>query len=1448
MNLKVLIGLVVVPLVLGVGVHFLHAYQVKRNAGAFLQQAERAAEAKDLDQALQHYATYLGFVPTDDDALARYAILLNDKAAVSGSRKARERAFLFLDHAVRRAPGRHDVRRLVVDTAMELGYYPAARDHLIVLLREAFPNDGQLEHLLGRCHAAAGEFDQAASLFARSIRHMPRQLDSYEWLAVQLRQRYEDSVRGQDNEFQRDLVRAGLRLLLAGSSPLAFPASLHWGSLYDSALHPADRIMDAMVYANSQSFQAYLVRWRYRTAHRLPEAEKELERARELAPDEAEVLVASARSAVDRNDLNRARAYLQRGIQLYPKDRNMYQALSDLEKRQGRREQAIAALRQGLKEVPPAQQGELLAGLIDLLIDGSEFEEANQLMTQLRQREIPSAWVDYLDARLLLAKGAWVQAAFLLEGARKQVGESSDLACYINLHLARCYERLGNPDLQLAACRRALAINPRWIDVHVQLGVALAAIGSVDEAVQEFRLLADTIPAAQALVARVLIHQNLRLPPEQRREPERWQPVHAALDQAAPALPDAVEVPLLRAQAWTAQALATPEPDRAKLFAAARAVLEAARDQQPQKVEFWTALADLAQREGDSSKALAILDEAQQRLGNGIELRLARVRHWAIRGGDEAPAALAKLAADLDRLSDKDRIRLLDALAEGYAQLGDAAQAERFYSRLAAEQPQDLRSRVNLFDLAVQTDNEPLVRRLVDELRTIEGTEGTWWRYCEGVRLLLAARKLQAKHEADAARPLLDTARQHLGEVSSRRPTWSRVYLLEGDIAVLQKDLDRAIDRYKQALLLGDTRPGVAVELARLLSIRGRYAEAEQVLGKLPPGLPRRGTAARLAVDLAWRRGDTKEALDLAEEVAAGSKDHADHLWCAEVQWNLGRRGRAEASLRRALELNDQVPEPWSALVTYLVRLGRQAEAKAVISEAQRKLPPAQAALGLAQCYDALGDRKQAEQFYVAALRDRAGEVAVLRAVANFYMRSGQPHKAEPLYRQLIDPKTAAPEETVMGARRSLAVVLAAKGEPRHLREALLLLDKNLSLQGNQTEDLRTKALLLSTQPGRRQEAIHILENLQERGVVSAEEQFLLAQLYEGEQDWVSARLQMEKLLHSPQGRKPNYLAHHVGSLLRRGELDAAQEWLAELEKLEPDSAQTVQLKVQLLKAQDKRPAAVALVKQYAGTKDARLEVVAALLETLGENAEAEALYRKYVTANEARQPESVLVLIGFLGRQGRPEEALALCERAWQTCPPEKVALASLAILNTVPGDRTAPYQRVEQGLRAAIAKNPSTELLLQLANLYYLQERYEEAESLFRQIIARDSRNATAVNNLAWLLALWRGKAAEALDLLTQTLERLGPLPDLLTTRGIIYLELKQSEPAIKDLAAALTQSSRPAAYLHLARAHLMARDRTAALLNWKKAINAGLTPSRLDPLERRFYEALVRELGVD
>src|SRR5262245_3669067 len=416
LNVKLLACLVAAAALLGAGAHFLHGYQLRRSASAFLKQADQAEQAGRPDEAAKHLGRYLAYNPGDIDALARYGLALHQSGESPATCQDVQNVF---ERVLRAQPQRHDLRRKLIHVAMSLGQFSEAKEHLDTL-RKTFPADAELDRLLGECHEDAGNYALARECYEKAVEHDPAQVPAYQLLARVLNARLNDAKK-------------------------------------------ADEVMQALVQANGQSFQAHLARAQYflaragqqgeggpaggseEAAGSLAGVSQELARALERAPGEAELLFTAARPALVRAGragpdkaaplFDEARAHLEKGIRLFPQRGAMYRALADVELQAGRPQEAVRCLDRAVAALPPEgpEQEEFAWALADLLSGEAGRDEAGRkkaaaLVDRLRKTDYPPARLDYLDARRLVNEAKWLEAANALERLRPRLATSPGLA------------------------------------------------------------------------------------------------------------------------------------------------------------------------------------------------------------------------------------------------------------------------------------------------------------------------------------------------------------------------------------------------------------------------------------------------------------------------------------------------------------------------------------------------------------------------------------------------------------------------------------------------------------------------------------------------------------------------------------------------------------------------------------------------------------------------------------------------------------------------------------------------------------------------------------------------------------------------------------------------------------------------------------------------------------
>jgi tetratricopeptide (TPR) repeat protein len=627
-----------------------------------------------------------------------------------------------------------------------------------------------------------------------------------------------------------------------------------------------------------------------------------------------------------------------------------------------------------------------------------------------------------------------------------------------------------------------------------------------------------------------------------------------------------------------------------------------------------------------------------------------------------------------------------------------------------------------------------------------------------------------------------------------------------------------------------------------LLTTQERLAEAAQLIRTLRDDHVRLSSELQqLAARITYSAGDVAQALVLAREaIPENSTDPAQLVLLGQFRW--ANDLDAEPIFRRAIRLDSGNVKGRLALIVFLASTGKTAQAEAALREAEAALPADRAMLVLAGGHEALGHLDQAAACYRKALAAHPDDMATIRAVADFSLRSGRRDEATPLLERIGqrgEPADAAK------ARRTLAVIAASKGDPQGARKALELL-----ASGRTPADDRARAKILSLQPARarHREAIALLEGLVTRHVNTPADIALLAYLHETDGDWPKARDRHLELV-AAQPKDPLILVMFILALIRNGQADEANAYLARLEPLVAGQPLLLEARARCLVARGKAPEAVAQLVAYAQADARQLKPVASLLEELHQLVPAEQMLRQFVAAGQAKDPTVVLTLAAFLGRHGRMQEALDVLEPLWTTCPIEAVSGTAVLALFEANTDRPELIGRVARQLEKACREHPGRLALeFHLANVRILQERYDDAESIYRAAYKRDQTAGACLNNLAILLALRGGHGSEALSLAQQAIDLDGEKPDFLDTRALAYLAAGQPGPAVNDLENAVAVGPAADKYYHLAQAYQANHQTGDAVRSMRRAQELGLTVQMLHPLERAAFNRIVTELATN
>lgn len=1073
----------------GVGLAFLaHAGQMRRHAHTLIERARQAETEGRLDDALLALQRYLVFAPEDNAARARYGEIVEQLATTDHERW---RAVEVYEQVLYREPSRLDVRRRLAKLALELGWREEARTHLEILLREQ-SGQGELESKLGQCQEAAGDFSLAAASYENALRDDPQQLETYVRLALLLRYRLDQPEK-------------------------------------------ARRVLDEMVRRNGRSAEAHLARaLQGMERGTLAESARDMQRAHELAPTDARILLASAAVAEQRGQVDAARRLLRQGREREPNNASLHLALANLEGKHGKFHEAIECLRQGLQALP--DHPDLLLMLAEALLEVNDEKAVEQLLPGLYRPGSPPGLAHYLEGRLAMHRNQWIKAISVFEEVAQAPDVAPLLAGRAGLALARCHEQRGDGEKQLDTLRRAVAVDDSSASTRLAWAAALEKCGRMEEALQQYREIVQLAPAPEQSwirLGRLLVQYNRSLPTRKRR----WKEVEKVVSRAEqlPAL--AVPLAVLRAEILLEQGRARE----------AQALLDKTAAAHPEAVEPWTALADLLLRQGEAERAVRILHEARRQMPTCRALYEAEITTALTLPPHRAKKLLRDIEAAYARLSAEDGRLLLSQLAAAYYRLGESSEGQRLGRLLAENLPaNDLPLRRTLLDLAVQGGEETRLAQVAADLRRLEGEDGIWWRYGEAARCLLRARFGATEERAAARAQVMDLVR--------RRPNWPHAALLQAYLHEQEGDAQEAANAYLRAFRGGERRLGLSERLVYLLVDRGRLDEADEVIRQVQQQTQPSPELARLGAEIALRQRGNERALELARlAVPTTTTDYTQLLWLGQVLAQAGRPAEGEEALRQAVKRRGDLAETRLALLAHLVKLRQHREAEEVGREMQKALPADQVPLALAIAAEVMSKWDNAERYYQQAFQRAPNDASVLQRAARFYVRLNRGEQAEPLLYRLLAAEADVPSASQSWARRQLALLWAFTGGEDNYRRALALVPEKEGQTGDALVERRTRLLVQATRASERSPLLRHIEDSAKQQPMSAEELFCLVRLYEAEKDDDTAQERMLDLLTLDRNN-PEYLAHHIERLLQRGRTTEARTTIARLRIVEQDS------------------------------------------------------------------------------------------------------------------------------------------------------------------------------------------------------------------------------------------------------------------------------------------------------
>lgn len=1417
LNRRALATLVVAALVVVPGLIGLKLYRDRAGRRAYLDEARKHVAAKQTNLALGYLNRYLELNPEDLDALELKARILSDAAVSLPQAQEAVQALSLVLGRLPKGPRAQDARRRVVKLSLRMPDRAHSAEEQARALIADGADDAEAHRLLAQALQSVGVADKNAAALDESRKEYekaesrdPGDVAGAEQLAYLYRKQLENPA-------------AAAKVLDKLVERTAKDPAKHAAALLARFRHHAEITQNLQLGAEQKV-----------AAARLAEADA-LEAVRTAPADvDARLIAAELALQAPRYDTATARLHLAAIPEAKRNDlrvKSMEGLIGLVERRP---EDAIQAWRAGLV-LTGGTDDRMTWRLANILLESGRVAEAEPLIEQYRRltggdgreaaaRELFDANYHYLHGVALLKSGRLREAITELEAIRYKAAKEVEPHLYYALGLA--YEGVREPAKALEVYRQSAELSQDWSSPWTAVA-RLQAETRPDAAEATLRrglALMPNDPKLVTALAQVLWRAQMQKP-----EPRRnWGEVERVLDEARKAAPGSSDLALVMADYYTAR----QRPDDAI------ALLRTATGLNPRATELWLALANSLVRRGRPGQALEAIDRAEAPAAAGPQAGLAITRAQVLlikgRYGDARKA----LSDALVKVPPGQRPLLWKTLGDFYLSQNDATSARAAYDEWSRIDPENPDPRVSLFRLALAAGDDAAIGRAVEALKGFGGPGGYYWRSAR-VEDLLRDRPKESADAAGAAKRL-DEAEALVKEIEKNDPQIPLGYLLEGRVAERRKQVDRAVAAYRQALRL---RAGGAAlnPLVALLVRENRTDELRRVredFGIDPSEFD------RLSAVQALRVGDKGRAEQLAEMAVAGDPKGLDvRLWQAEVLKALGKPEAAEAALRVTIAQRPTEAAPWLALLMLQTGQRRPADAAGTIEQMKSRVKVETPELLWAQCYRSIGDLARADGYFQEALRKWPNDAAVQTAAVTFYEQTGRRDAAEAALRALRrrDPSNG-------WATRKLALSLAGRAGNRAAWDEALALVGADARPDDVPDDLVTRASVyaLGPEPAHRATAVAILEGLlgEMPGLAKVREQ--VARLLFATGDVARARDHAARAAAGA-GASPDAILFYASVLLASNDVAGAEGQLERLAALEPDGLPVAELRARVLAARGK-PAegAAALEKAFndrAHTPDAlnvgRLTIAVLNNPPLNQADAAERVARRLAELG----PQGRLTLADVLAGRGKADEAAAQLDEAARAGEPAAAAEAALGLAIRFVADRRWPA-RAERYLAAAPdAANPSPERLSQIALLHHLQGEYDREIATYEKLLAAGPSNFQFLNNMAWTLSEEMNRPRDGLKWAEEAIRRVGPLPQMLDTRGVILARLGRLDDAVKDLETAAQALKDSSVDYHLARVYRKLGKDDAARKYRDRVRRSGFTPAQLQPCDRADWDAVMK-----
>ena len=585
--------------------------------------------------------------------------------------------------------------------------------------------------------------------------------------------------------------------------------------------------------------------------------------------------------------------------------------------------------------------------------------------------------------------------------------------------------------------------------------------------------------------------------------------------------------------------------------------------------------------------------------------------------------------------------------------------------------------------------------------------------------------------------------------------------------------------------------------------------EVESLGEKLRNHWPAHPDGYRILAQVLMERHRTDDAIHLLDEVSrkvTGNESLRAQL--AAAMFRVGKLEESQVVLEKLIESKPAYLDAYDILYLQWMQRKQPNRARGVLSTKWAQTQEIESALQLAAHDDAHGDREAARKS-LATLFDQASRTVLgMAKIGDFWLQRAEWDLARAAY---------AHGQSVENGKRAeytgrLTEWHLAQG---HKVEARTLVEAEFARNpGNTLLEAYLAAVRLGEVPvERRTEERKRLEAILQKMPDSPFVRYHLGRAYLLEKNWQPAAEQFERSVKLDANYAAGWLALAELELVR-GNTAVAEQRAETVLQMNPRNSRAMMVLASAQARRGKTAEAKSSFEEVLRAEPRNLDALFWLaVAQAGEGhwAEAGKSFDRG-RANELENPRWVLAQVALLTRDGNAAEARKRLDLALEGQGPKQDLLARLAELQIQMKDGVGAgktYERLiaisginlnyrlgragasalsgdrEDALRqyAELQRIPGTDLRVWLQPAALLSEmgRDAEARHAYEEVLKRDSQNAFALNNLAWLLLRRGEEPRHALEYVQRAKRTVRQSPEVDGTLAEAYLRLDMNRNAV-------------------------------------------------------------------